>query len=283
MAESTLIPLQQKEVAFNEDQITAAMVKIDGQRQIYVSIRQMCDLLGVTYQGQMRRINDDPVLSRQVKGVNITFTPSASGRGGGSQATNCLPIDYLNGWLFGINAKRVKPEVRDRLIIYQEKCHKVLARAFRNGELATDDSFEDMLNVDSPSVQAYKMIMAMAQMARQQIVMESRIDRNASRIESAEIQITDFTTRLESLETQLGNPDRLITPEQAMQISQAVKAVAVEFSKVTGKNEYGGVYGELYRRYSVNSYKMLPAKHFKEAMAWLNDWLQSFGSDDAAF
>jgi hypothetical protein len=35
-----------------------------------------------------------------------------------------LPIDYLNGWLFGINAKRVKEDVRDRLIIYQERCYK---------------------------------------------------------------------------------------------------------------------------------------------------------------
>jgi hypothetical protein len=58
-----------------------------------VSLRQMCDLLGISYQGQMRRIKDDPVLAKQVKGVNITFTPSG-GRVGGTQTTNCLPIDY---------------------------------------------------------------------------------------------------------------------------------------------------------------------------------------------
>ena len=33
-------------------------------------------------------------------------------------------------------------------------------------------------------------------------------------------------------------------PEQASQISQAVKAVAMELSKQSGRNEYGGVYGE---------------------------------------
>jgi len=81
---------------FYDDEITAILVEENGERELYVSIRQMCDLLGVSYQGQIRRINDDPVLSTKVKGVNITFTPSG-GRGGGAQQTNCLPIDYLNG------------------------------------------------------------------------------------------------------------------------------------------------------------------------------------------
>ena len=283
MSQSSLVPLQQKQVLFNDDQITAALVLMNGQQQIYVSIRQMCELLGVAYQGQIRRINDDPVLSKHVKGVNIMFTPNTDGRGGGRQVTNCLPIDYLNGWLFGINAKRVRPEVRERLIIYQEKCHRVLARAFRAGELTSDEAFESLLNVDSPSVQAYKMIMAMAEMARQQILMEARVNQHEVRLTSAETSLTDVTHRLESIETQLGNPARLITPEQAMQISQAVKAVAAELGKVTGRNEYGGVYGELYRRYSINSYKLLPAKQFQDAMSWLNSWLQDMQDDDVEF
>ncbi|MCP5094319.1 MAG: hypothetical protein GY943_02070 [Chloroflexi bacterium] len=51
------------------------------------------------------------------------------------------------------------------------------------------------------------------------------------------------------IEGQLGDTAHHITPEQAMQISQAVKAVAHELGKRSKRNEYGGVYGELYRRY----------------------------------
>jgi len=32
-----------------------------------------------------------------------------------------LPLDTVSGFLFGINADRVKPEVRDRLIHYQPR------------------------------------------------------------------------------------------------------------------------------------------------------------------
>lgn len=40
----------------------------------------------------------------------------------------------LNGWLFGIDASRVKPESRDRLIQYQAECFDVLANYFLQGE-----------------------------------------------------------------------------------------------------------------------------------------------------
>lgn len=41
-----------------------------------------------------------------------------------------LELDYLNGWLFGIDANRVKPELRQRVIDYQRECYKVLADYF---------------------------------------------------------------------------------------------------------------------------------------------------------
>ena len=42
-----------------------------------------------------------------------------------------LPLDHLNGWLFGVNADRVKPGVRERLIRYQRDRHRVLTQAFQ--------------------------------------------------------------------------------------------------------------------------------------------------------
>jgi hypothetical protein len=38
---------------------------------------------------------------------------------GGLQEMLMLPVNFLNGWLFGIDSNRVKPEIRDRLIAYQ--------------------------------------------------------------------------------------------------------------------------------------------------------------------
>jgi hypothetical protein len=92
------------------------------------------------------------------------------------------------------------------------------------------------------------------------------------------------TQRIEELEATLGDPIRQVTPDQASQISQAVKAVAIVYGKQTGRNEFGGVYGELYRKFGITSYKLLPAKKFDVAMGWLADWYsQVTGSDEVPF
>ena len=57
-----------------------------------------------------------------------------------------------------------------------------------------------------------------------------------------------------------------------MQISQAVKTIAMVLSKQSGSNQYGSVYGELYRKFGITSYKLLPANRFEEAMKFLTNW-----------
>jgi hypothetical protein len=189
--------------------------------------------------------------------------------GSGQQVeTLCLPLDYLTGWLFGINASRVKEEVRERLIRYQRECYKVLADAFKEGRLTAEPVLDELLNSDSPAALAYKMAQALQIMARQQLLLESRVDRHDNQLDAHD-------QRLEAIESELGDPGRHITPDQAMQLSQAVKTVAMKLSKASGRNEYGGVYGELYRRFGISSYKQLPAAKFDEAMKWLNEWRES--------
>ena len=41
-----------------------------------------------------------------------------------------LPIEYLNGWLFGVDANRVNAESKDKVIEYQKECFRVLANHF---------------------------------------------------------------------------------------------------------------------------------------------------------
>ena len=101
--ENDLVPIEQKTVIFYDDEITAILVQEDEQeQQVYLPLRHLCDLIGITYQGQKDRIDRDPVLSQKLRGVSVTLSPI------NKQVMNCLPLRYLNGWLFGINANRVK-------------------------------------------------------------------------------------------------------------------------------------------------------------------------------
>lgn len=85
----------------------------------YVGMKALCEQMGLDWRAQRQRIKRDPNLS---KGVVIITTPS----NGGEQEMNCLSLEMINGWLFGIDASRVKPEIRETVLAYQRECYAVL-------------------------------------------------------------------------------------------------------------------------------------------------------------
>jgi len=278
--ENTLVPVEQKQVEFYGDDITAVRVE-DGT--IYIPVRPLCDLLGLDWSGQRQRIVRDAVLSQEAKGVGVMTTPSDSGVGGGRQEMLALPLDYISGFLFGVNAARVKEEIRDRLIRYQRECYKVLAEAFVEGRLTADPSFDELLRADSPAAQAYQMARALMEMARQQVILESRLAAHDSQLSGHDSRLAAHEDRLEEIEATLGDPGHHITPEQASSISQAVKSIAMALGKKSGRNEYGAVYGEFYRKFGIPSYRELPARRFDDAMRFLTGWYQEVTGEGLPF
>lgn len=259
MADKSLVSIEQKDVAFYEDVITAVRGD-DGH--IYISLRNLCDALGIDVQAQTRRIRRRTVLEHGLQRVAILTTHR------GPQQTYVLRVDLVPLFLAGISSKSVAETARPKLERFQEEAAKVLWEAFQEGRLTAEIGLDDLLAGNTPAAQAYKMAEAIMKMARQQLLLESRLESHTS-------QLAAHEQRLEAIEGQLGSPEQFVTPEQAMQISQAVKAVAYELGKRSKRNEYGGVYGELYRRYGINSYKSLPKSKFEDALKWLNEWLQS--------
>jgi hypothetical protein len=187
----------------------------------------------------------------------------------------CLPLDYLNGWLFGINSARIKDQViRERVVEYQKECYQVLAEAFGTRAAHARET--------SPAIQALMQVremgLAIAHLAEEQIEFEMRLTTTESKLDQAVIVVETLTERVDSLEKQVA-PGTPVTQDQASQISQAVKTVAMKLSTASGTNQYGSVYGELYRKFGVTSYKQLPMEKFTEAMNWLNEWRESIEGD----
>lgn len=86
----------------------------------YVAMRPICENIGLEWGSQYNRIKRDEVLNSVM--VIITTT----GSDGKNYQMLCLPIQYLNGWLFGIDTNRVKPEIRETLIKYKKECYQAL-------------------------------------------------------------------------------------------------------------------------------------------------------------
>jgi len=265
--ESALVPVEERTVIFYDDELTAVLVRVGDEEQVFVPVRPLCQLLGLDWSAQRQRLMRDAVLSQEVKGVGVTTTPARAGIGGGGrQEMLCLPLDYLNGWLFGVSADRVKPEIRERLIRYQKECYRVLAKAF-----IKEPSASDVSPTTATLVQVREMGRAIMQMAEEQIEFERRLTTTEGRLDQAAVIVGDLNRRVASLEQKVA-PGQPVTEEQASQIGQAVKSVAIALGKKTSRNEFGGVYGELYRKFGVTSYKMLPARRFDEAMKFLTSW-----------
>jgi hypothetical protein len=167
--------------------------------------------------------------------------------------------------------------VREKLMRYQLECYHVLAREFVKPAVSPTPS-------SAYSLQAvYEMGMAIAHLAQEQIQFEQRLDKTDKIVQDTAVAVDGLHQRVQELEGAIAADDAVVTSDEAMQISQAVKTVAIAQGKQSGRNEFGATYGELYRKFGVTSYKQVPRTKFTNVMKWLSEWFMSVSDDDWPF
>jgi hypothetical protein len=101
----------------------------DEKGEIWVSVRSICEGIGVDWKSQWAKLSSD----QKFNCGDITSVA----RDGRQREMVCLPLNQLNGWLFSINANKVREDVKHKLLQYQQECMDVLYNHFMpNG--ATD-------------------------------------------------------------------------------------------------------------------------------------------------
>lgn len=270
MSENAIIPKSQHEIDFYDDKVTAVLAP-DGT--VYVPLRPVCELIGVSWGAQRRKLQNDPVMSDVLRSVAIRPRTLSDPSQPKTSKMVCIPLDYLNGWLFAINANRVRDDVKENVMRYQRECYKVLYEAFSTGVAERPDS-DIMQSADDAAV-TYRHLVQMARLARQHYYLSKKVDEHDE-------QLADHTKRLGLIEAQLSNPAAYVTQEQAQLISSGVKAIATVLGKQSGRNEFGSVYGELYQRYGVTSYKQIATSRYDEVMTWLRNWWVELRNDSNA-
>ena len=124
----TLDPVEERTIVFYADELTA--VKL-ANGEISVPVARLCDNLGLSWLGQLERINRHEVLSEAKETIRVTRMVREGGRGRGPIDTLCLPLDVIPGWLFGIQTSRVRDDIRPKLTRYQRECFRVLWDTFK--------------------------------------------------------------------------------------------------------------------------------------------------------
>jgi len=115
--------IQYSLIPFNGDEIMA--ITKDGKK--FVVPKQICENLGLDWSSQRQKIERDSVLSSTM--VMITTVA----KDGKNREMSVLPLEYLNGWLFGIDDTRVKEAIRAKIIDYKKQCYIVLYEYFNKG------------------------------------------------------------------------------------------------------------------------------------------------------
>jgi hypothetical protein len=265
-------PLTPRNVSFYGDDLIAVQ-NDDGT--IYTLFARLCENLGLRREAQVRRVQRHSVLREGL----ITLTIQTAG---GPQAAQFLRLDLMPLWLSGVQAERVKEEIRAQLTRYQREAAQALWQAFRH-QIVVEDTEAITRAADPLAIQQLQQIAemgrAIAAMAEQQIeiqrqqqVLGTRIDRAGQVVRGMQQQIGDIHVRLGELEDRL-HPATFITEAQANEVSVKVKALAEALtSKDKAKNHYQGIFGELYRRFQVASYKMIRQEQYTAVITFLDDW-----------
>ncbi len=103
----------------------------------YTAMKPICENIGLTWEPQLARIKRDDVLSST---MIVMIMVAEDGK---KREMICLPIEYLNGWLFGIDINRCKPEIRDTLIKYKKECYQALHDYWFNGKAERKTTVDD--------------------------------------------------------------------------------------------------------------------------------------------
>ncbi|CAI1110476.1 phage antirepressor N-terminal domain-containing protein [Serratia quinivorans] len=113
------------EVSFRNQSVQA----ITQDSVVFVAMRPLVENIGIDWAGQQKK------LSNQKNKFSCRHI-STTGSDGKQYQMLCIPLRKLNGWLFSVNPEKVRPEIKDNLIAYQEECFEVLHDHFTHGEAA---------------------------------------------------------------------------------------------------------------------------------------------------
>jgi len=101
------------------------VVLVGKDNEPYVAMRSIVENMGLAWQVQHRKINE-----RFCSVVTEMVTTGADGK---QYGMTCLPLRKLAAWLYSISPNKVAPELRDKIIQYQEECDEVLWNYWTKG------------------------------------------------------------------------------------------------------------------------------------------------------
>lgn len=113
--------MKQKNSIINGVEISA---EVANNGQVYIPVKPICDAIGVQFEAQYHRLSRHYILASTMSTMDMV---AADGK---QREMVCLPLEYVYGWLFTIDANLVADANRDNVKRYQLECYEILYRHF---------------------------------------------------------------------------------------------------------------------------------------------------------
>jgi len=284
---AALVPIEERRILFYGDEIATMLVDQDGRHQVYVQLRPICEYLGLSWAGQLERARRDPVLNEALAVIRVTRTTAT----GGVPAMISLPLDLLPGWLFGIDTRRVKTELQEKITRYRRECFRVLWEAFQTDALAvvnpatlTHDPRVTALAGQIDRVRAE--LTFLREHLSAILLAEDRIEDVAGRLEQATTLLEQLVGHQTQQAAQLADTADLaaglavavakidertarLTPAHCRAVQDQVTSIVEETARQRKPVSYSRLYGSLKHRFGVGSYSEIADEQFDRVLAYL--------------
>lgn len=108
-------------VTFNKIKIQCC---VDSTGNVFIALKPICDAIGIHTDKAYESIKKDPILGPK---ATVRWVLDAKKRKFPMQT---LPMEYVHGWLFQIDASKVSAAAKPKLIEFKEHCYQVLFNHF---------------------------------------------------------------------------------------------------------------------------------------------------------
>ena len=218
---------------------------------IALSIRDLCDAIGLRLYSQLRRLRADPDLAEGIVRLRV---PTA----GGMQDQDFLILEFVAAWVSTTDRSRASAIVQERLrylrIFSIRHVNDAIARAagLPEGPSRNIEELNDLSRYDE----------AIRGLAQQQRAMEESQ-------EKARQAWRDHELRLRTIETQLVGEVVLSRSQRGViyQLVQSWAQARVEHEHITSAAAFAGCWSAIKARYKVAKYEDIRASQFDDCVA----------------
>ncbi|NTU80611.1 MAG: hypothetical protein HGA45_14745 [Chloroflexales bacterium] len=230
-----------------------AWLELDPNRA-YVPVADLAARLELATPKEERRVRAHGLLSTGARRLEVETDE------GDSLVRLCLRVELVPLWLMTVEPGEVADAAaRARLELFQREAASALWQAFRPQGFDSGDIIVAPRQQQDHAEQAYVGAMAVAAMARQQLLIERQL--NAPHDDDTGPGADPWAARASTADD-----------PAAARVAQTVRKVARTLGERTRRNEYWGALSGLFRNFGISSYRRMPANRLYEALEWLERW-----------